>query len=193
MIDSDPLSPLREAVAACVEAGAAHAVIGAVARNAWATPRATTDIDLAIVVDRGSYQRLLEALARRGFRVKRTMSADSADLVPDLVLLELKGGVVERVDLLVAKTPFELEAVASAVETDIGTPCRVVTPEHLIIYKLIAGRPHDLLDAEEVARTRSAAGSPVDFGLIEHWVDVWDVKDRLVTLRRALTTAPGAA
>src|SRR5258706_16289201 len=42
----DPFALLGDAGAACDEAGIAYAVIGAVARNAWAPPRATADLDL---------------------------------------------------------------------------------------------------------------------------------------------------
>jgi len=41
---------LRATVAACETVQANYAVIGGVARNAWAPPRATTDLDLAVFV-----------------------------------------------------------------------------------------------------------------------------------------------
>ena len=87
--------------------------------------------------------------------------------------------------MLVAKTPFEREAVDHAVIHDIGKRCRVVRPEHLVVYKLIAGRPRDLADAEEVMRTRELAGETLGFGLIERWAREWGVEERLKRLRAA--------
>ncbi|MCW5892863.1 MAG: hypothetical protein KIT14_20310 [bacterium] len=175
----DPLALLRDAGAACAEAAIRHAVIGAVARNAWATPRATADLDLAAIVpDRAACDRLVAALAARGIAVRRT-AGDAADDVPDLLRLERPTGIVRRLDILPAKTPFEVEAVTLAVLADLGCSARVVTPEHLIVYKLIAGRPHDLEDIVEVIRTRELDGRPIDEGLVRRWATEWDIVERL--------------
>ncbi|MEO8604177.1 MAG: hypothetical protein ABI629_16495 [bacterium] len=82
-----PLGLLRQVVGACGEAGAAYAIIGGVARNAWAAPRATADLDLAVVVPPAIYAPLLARLEAAGLTVRRTITADSKELVPDLVLL----------------------------------------------------------------------------------------------------------
>jgi hypothetical protein len=67
---------------------------------------------------------------------------------------------------------------------DIGAHCSVVRPEHLIVYKLIAGRPRDVADAEDVARTCALGGAPLDWSLIERWAAEWGVEDRLERLRK---------
>ncbi len=178
----DPLDALRAAIDAATEAGASYAVIGALARNAWAPPRATTDFDLALVVDRGAYARLLSALAARGFSVKQTIAADPDDPIPDVVLLDNPLALVHRTDLLIAKTPFEFEAVLEAVSRDIGVTCRIVRPEHLVVYKLIAHRPRDLADVEDVLRTRELAGEPVDLDVVRRWAAEWGVDGQLDAL-----------
>lgn len=180
----DPLDALRRVIGACAEVGVAYAVIGAVARNAWAPPRATTDIDFAVSVEPEAYGPLVGALERRGLTVKRRISTDPDAAVPDILLLEAAAGVVRRVDLLIAKTPFEREAVAQAVPKDIGAHCSVVRPEHLIVYKLIAGRPRDVTDAEDVARTCELGGGALDWDLIKRWAVEWGVEDRLQRLRQ---------
>jgi hypothetical protein len=175
----DPLGALRAAIDAATEAGVSYAVIGALARNAWAPPRATTDVDLALMVDPAGYARLLSALAARGFSVKRTIVADPGDPIPDVVLLDNPRALVHRTDLLIAKTPFEFEAVVEAVSHDIGVTCRIVRPEHLVVYKLIAHRPRDLADAEDVIRTRELAGAPVDLDVVRRWAVEWGVEGQL--------------
>ena len=129
----DPLDVLRRVVDACAEVGVECAVIGAVARNAWAPPRATTDIDFAISVGAEGYGALVVALDQRGLAVKRTISSEPDAAVPDILLVEAASGIVRRIDLLIAKTPFEREAIAQAVPKDIGAQCRVVRPDHLIV------------------------------------------------------------
>ncbi|MFN2378375.1 MAG: hypothetical protein ABR538_17735 [Candidatus Binatia bacterium] len=177
---------LTATVSACDAVNAPYAVIGGVARNAWAPPRATTDLDLAIFVTPQVYDSLIRELASLGFQPQSSASAEADDALPDVVLLRRPTGIVRRLDLLVAKTPFEREAIEQAIVVDIGIPCRVVRPEHLIVYKLIAGRPRDLGDAEDVARTRQAAGAPVDFSVVRRWAREWTVEDRLDRLVSAL-------
>jgi hypothetical protein len=65
----------------------------------------------------------------------------------------------------------------------------VVTPEDLIVYKLIAGRPRDFADAEEIARARRVAGTALDWSYVENWCIAWGIEDRLATLRRLLDPA----
>jgi predicted nucleotidyltransferase len=178
----DPLDLLRRVVESCETAGVSYAVIGAVARNAWAPPRATTDVDVAVAVAADTYQPLLAELAKRDVSLKRTVASDAAATVPDIALLEGPPGPVRRADLLIAKTDFEREAIDRAVTHVIGLPCRVVRPEHLIVYKLIAGRPRDFSDAGEVMRTRSLADERIDLDLIRHWANEWGVTDRLQRL-----------
>jgi hypothetical protein len=178
------LGALRAVVEAAAEAGTPYAVIGAVARNAWAPPRATTDLDCAVSVDAPGYGTLLAALGRRGFSVRRTVVADPSDPIPDVVLLDNPGMLVRRTDLLIAKTPFERDAVAQAVACDIGVSCRVVRPEHLVVYKLIAHRPRDLADAEEVIRTRALAREPIDVDVVRRWAAEWGVGDAFDDLLR---------
>jgi len=181
------IDALRVVVEACEAASADYAVIGGVARNAWAPPRATTDLDLAIFVTAPIYASLLRELAASGFQPDQTVTTAPEDALPDVVLLRRGSGTVRRLDLLLAKSDFEKEAVAHAVIVDIGIPCRVVRPEHLIVYKLIAGRPRDLGDAEDVARIQELAGNHLDLALVRKWSREWEVEERLERLLACLS------
>lgn len=181
-----PADALSEVVAACRSAEVDYAVIGAVARNAWAAPRATTDLDLAVAVTIQSYAKLVSALSGCGFHPDRSVTAEGDDPLPDVVLLRRATGTVRRLDLLIAKSEFEEEAIRQARTLDLGVSCRVVRPEHLIVYKLIASRPRDLADAQEVARTQELGGNPVDFALVRRWASEWKVEHRLDDLLRSL-------
>ncbi|HEV7731153.1 MAG TPA: hypothetical protein VGR62_03280 [Candidatus Binatia bacterium] len=183
MVD-DPFALLREAGAACREAGVAYAVIGAVARNAWASPRATADLDLAaLIANRAVCDRLVAGLSNRGVVVVQ-LAGGEGDEPPDLLRLEQPAGTVRRLDIVVAKTPFEREAVTTALPFHLGETHPVVGPEHLVVYKLIAGRPHDLEDAVEVIRTRALDGHPIDDGFVRRWAAEWEVLDRLEDVLR---------
>lgn len=179
MTDREALDLLEAVVAACERLELPYAVIGAVARNAWAPPRATSDLDLSVAVDTDRYEGLIAALEGLGLAVSQTVSAEEGSPVPDVVMCTRPTGTVRRLDLLIAKTPFEHDALANAVEHDLGVRCRVVRPEHLIVFKLIAGRPRDLADVDEVLRTRELAGAPVDVAVVRRWAREWGVEARL--------------
>lgn len=181
---------LREAADAAREAGVRFAVIGGCARNAYAEPRATKDVDLVAEVDPSGHERLGRALAARGFR-RASAVAHGPGPVPDAIFYRDDAG--RRIDVLFAHTEFEREALDGAGEASPydGVSVPVVSPEALIVYKLVAGRTQDIADVEAVARTFAAAGRSVDWAMVERWAVAWDVEPRLKAVRASLgTTSP---
>jgi hypothetical protein len=170
----------------CLETeGLTYAVIGALARNAWARPRASTDVDFAVALGAGGATRLRDALESRGFTFVREHTVEPADDLPDLLFLRAPDGV--RVDFLVAKTEFEEAALSRAHEARVGDRlCRVVSPEDLVVYKVVAGRTRDLADVEEVVQARIAAGEAFDWAHVEKWVADFGYEDRLARVRARL-------
>ena len=174
------------AIARAAGAGT-FAIIGAVARNAWAPPRATTDIDLAVSAAPSLLVALEQTLGSIGYRCVRRQQADPADSLPDVLVFRSQIAEPRQVDLLVAKTAFEAEVLKRAVMVEIGgTTLPVATPEDLVIYKLIADRPRDRDDIRAVARTQQRAGRPIDWDHVDRWVTYWGLADRLSALRQEL-------
>jgi hypothetical protein len=166
------------------------AVIGGCARNAYAPPRATRDVDVSVAADVVGWGRVVEALGRAGFARPRTVAAEPSDPVPDVALFrDAAGG---RIDVLIAKTDFERQALARrVVRLRIeNRTLPVVTPEDLVVFKLIAGRPRDLADAEEVARTLIEAGRRFDWRYVRRWCSRWKILERLELLRGSLRARP---
>jgi len=169
------------------EAGLAHAAIGGCARNAYAEPRATRDVDFVVQADPAGHARLVVALGRRGF-VRATVASTAEEAVPDFESFRDAAG--QRIDLLFAKTRFEESALLRARPAmpyrDVTLP--VVSAEDLVVYKLIAGRTQDWADLEVVVRTelvRVEHGGPdFDWSYVARWAAEWDIEDRLADLRR---------
>lgn len=178
---------LTEARSAIEEAGLAFAVIGGCARNAYAEPRATKDVDFVVEVDERRYPKLVDALARRGFACATTV-ADGTHAVPDLALYRDPEG--RRVDILFAHTELERAALARSEprEPYAGVVLAVVSPEDLLVYKLVADRPQDRADIAAVLATFAIAGRAIDWPYVERWCDVWDVRPRLDRLRAEAVT-----
>jgi len=175
-----------EVLAALAEAAGREpviALIGATARNAWAPPRATTDVDVAIAADSRVLEAVLRALRGLGYEPVRIHRADPEDDLADLVVCRAAAGTPRQVDLLVAKTPFEAEVLRRARPVEIaGVEIAVATPEDLIVYKSIADRPRDREDIEVIRRTQTRAGRALDRAYIERWARFWGISDRVAAL-----------
>ncbi|MDD9966833.1 MAG: hypothetical protein OXR73_11445 [Myxococcales bacterium] len=164
-------------------------LIGGCARNAYAAPRATRDVDLAVEVSEARYGELVAEMGHHGF-CESTVVNECDEPVPDVLLLNDGDG--GRVDLLFAKTDFEREALSRRVPLEGHSGgAYVATPEDLIVYKLIAGRPRDIADIHEVVSARERAGFVVDWAHVERWAREWDLLPRLQQLRTQLSKTPG--
>lgn len=136
-------------------------VIGGVARGAWASPRATQDIDVIVgTTDLGS---LIDAAPRAGLvsvpaEAAALASADMTRLrLPD----QLRGPV--RLDVIAAVHPYYERVIERArTLTVFGLEVRVACPEDVIVLKLLADRPQDRADVRAIID----ANDELDWGLL---------------------------
>ena len=79
--------------------------------------------------------------------------------------------------------------IARAERVAIG-PCDipVVSPEDLVVYRLLADRPRDREDVRAVLRTQARTARAFDWGHVERWAGFWQIGDRLDRLRASLPT-----
>lgn len=163
----------REVLSALDEAGLQGCVIGALAVHRWGEPRATSDADFSVLAPYGSEQPVVSALLDR-FEPRRPDAAAFA-LANRVLLLKTRDSV--EVDVALAAFPFEIEALQMASSWDIvpGVSLRTCPAEHLVVYKLVAGRPQDLVDVEGIVRRQ---GSRLDVDRIRRWGrEFADLKD----------------
>jgi hypothetical protein len=161
-----------------------YAIVGAVARNAWAPPRATTDLDVAIAAEPAAVAAAEGSLRELGYAPVRRHQVESDDALPDLIVFRSARSLPRQVDLLVAKTDFEAAVLARAVAVQVsGHRVLVASPEDLVVYKLLADRPRDREDAEAVILTQERAGRALDWSHVERWARYWEIEDRARALR----------
>ena len=134
-------------------------VIGAVAAARYRlTPRQTTDLDLLA----GSLSGVADALRAQGYSVHSVSEPDTGE--PYALFVRGPGVAV---DVLLAETDYQREAMARAVDG-------VITAEDVIVHKLLAWRPRDRDDIASIFAT----GTALDEQYIAAWADAWDVRER---------------
>jgi len=118
-------------------------------------PRATKDIDILLEASGDNLERAARALTRFG-APPQVVAAIRSMQDTDIVFM---GQPPLRVDFLrtidgVAPALLFAEAVDAEIA---GTRMKVISLDHLIANKRAAGRPQDLLDAEQLERIRARA------------------------------------
>jgi predicted nucleotidyltransferase len=166
--DKGLLAALRLANAILTGAGVPHALLGGVAANLYRKqPRATQDVDFAVRADRAATEKLLAAFEAAGWKPVTRWDKHEA--------IRLTAAGLPRVDLLLAGTPFEESALARAAQLSIdGIEMRIVRPEDLIVYKLLAGRPHDY----EAAGAILQAIDGIDEAYVVGWLEQFGLEQR---------------
>jgi hypothetical protein len=152
----------------------------------WGEPRATQDVDLTLLAPLGEEQLAIDLLLRR----YSGRDAHARDFALAHRVLRLT-----PIDVSLGALPFEAEVLDRASKWRLAPTIELVvcSPEDLLIYKLLAGRPRDLLDIEgvvrlqwrtlDVSRIRSCAR---DFGDLLDRTDILDpFEDALRKARRA--------
>jgi hypothetical protein len=152
---------------------------GALARNFYAPPRFTRDIDLLVLMSQVKIPGLVEDLRTAGTRRIRT---DESTGEEERVPLDLKGFLDDLrsqprlvrldcfgvpVELFAPWHPFDHEVLRSALRRDVGSHIvRVHRPEHLLVYKKVFDRSKDI---EDVKAILVANAGKLDLGEIRKW------------------------
>ncbi|MBN2192607.1 MAG: hypothetical protein JW751_07295 [Polyangiaceae bacterium] len=124
-------------------------IVGGVAYNFHATPRATKDIDVWVRPTTSNLGAFLEALTRFGF----DHGLDPESLARDARVLML-GRVPNRIDVLTRPAGVEWTSCWAhrvSAEYD-GEPVSFLSLPDLIVAKRAAARPQDLADVAKLER-----------------------------------------
>lgn len=158
-------SPVAEALAALTEAlhgiGTGWYLFGAQAALLYGSRRLTADIDVTVLLDGETTEELLARLTAHGFGLRVADVEQFVVLTRVLPLVHVRSGM--PVDVVLGGPGLDelfLDASLS-LELD-GQKVPVVRPEHLIVTKLLAGRPHDFEDARAVARATELDGQVIE-------------------------------
>ncbi|MHB8511616.1 MAG: nucleotidyltransferase [Actinomycetota bacterium] len=154
-----------------------HALCGGLAANLYRREvRATSDVDFAVIIDPRRVAEVVDALDAKGWK------ADEGWKRAEQLRVSHRG--FPRVDCIIATTDYEKAAVERAqVATIERNKVRVLTPEDLIVFKLVAGRPRDY---DAVAAIINDHLVDLDANYIKRWLRQFGIED---TWNRALQEA----
>lgn len=125
------------------------ALVGAVAVCLHGSVRPTDDIDL-LVLTTDSPARVLASLQAAGYEPRFADPVAFAENARVLLVRHAESEI--DVDIMFGLLPFEHDCVLQAmVKQAAFGRVKIATPEALCVMKLIAGRPHDLRDAAQLA------------------------------------------
>lgn len=131
-------------------------LFGAQAAILYGSTRVTEDIDITIALGSLAPRDVVAAFEKRGFRLRVRDSAGFVDRTKVLPVVHTKSAI--PVDVVFAGPGLEEEFMdrRKVIERrKLDLP--VVSPEDLVVLKILAGRPHDYEDLRAVLRGVGAA------------------------------------
>lgn len=137
------------------EQGLRWYLFGAQAAIVWGSPRFSADVDITAEIAPTVMDSFLQAMRRHGFDLAFT---DSDFLARTRVLPFIHRSTHMPLDVVLAGPGLEDDFLRRAIAVDVqGTRISVISPEDLIITKVLAGRPKDIEDIRSVIHERRAS------------------------------------
>jgi hypothetical protein len=128
--------------------------MGGIAVRAHGLPRPTFDVDFVVAVLRDRLAGLFAAIESLGYTVPEQYRGGWIDSVGGMPLFKVRLFLDGRgidADIFLAENEFQTSAISRRIPEEVeGKPVRLITAEDLILFKLLAGRPRDLLDIKDI-------------------------------------------
>jgi predicted nucleotidyltransferase len=159
--------------------GTSYAIMGGIAVRAYGIPRATYDVDFTAALDPITLAKFFSGASALGYSVPDPYLQGWLDEVGGMRLVKVRlylGGRGIDVDIFLAETPFQQEILRRRRRVQLnGLESWLVSPEDLILLKLLANRPRDIADVGDVIFMQGQ----LDLSYIQHWASQLNLTDRL--------------
>lgn len=179
------VEPLRDLILVFDDLKIPHALMGGMAVSVHGIPRPTHDLDFTIALARERLPELYSHVAERGYSVPDQYESGWVDQVAEMPLIRVRqwlSGKVIDIDIFLAESEFQRSLISRRIRCEVeGTMASVVTAEDLILLKLIASRPRDIGDIQDILMVQGQ----LDEEYLRFWAKQLGVGDRLEqTLRQ---------
>ncbi|HET8799436.1 MAG TPA: nucleotidyl transferase AbiEii/AbiGii toxin family protein [Thermoanaerobaculia bacterium] len=146
---------LRELAAVMAERRLRWYLFGAQAAILWGSPRLSADADVTAQIEPAGIDGFIETMRRHGFDL---LFGDPELVERTRVLPFVHRGTRMPVDVVLGGPGLEEDFLQRAVPVNVhGTQIPVISPEDLIVTKILAGRPKDIEDVRNVIHARKPA------------------------------------
>lgn len=180
------MDKLDEVLRACLSIfdrlAVSYVIMGGLAVRLLGIPRPTFDVDLTVTIARERLPELYHQLEEAGFDVPEAYHGGLVDEVAGMPLVKFKlyvGGRGIDADIFLAETRFQQEMMRRRRHEELwGMSVSLVTPEDLVLLKLLANRPRDLGDIDDL---RAVQGD-LDETYMRKWAGELGIADRLEKL-----------
>lgn len=158
-----------------------YAIMGGLAVRALAIPRPTNDVDLTIRCDADQLPMLLRSWESEHIQVPEIYLKGWLDRVAGMPLVKLKTQIdVDHfvdLDVFICESEFQRSLLKRRIraQVDDEKSLWIVSPEDLILLKLLANRPRDLVDVADVLFVQGQ----LDEAYMHHWATILSITDRL--------------
>jgi hypothetical protein len=156
-----------------------YALMGGLATRIYGIPRATFDVDFTVAIKRDRLAEFYDHVAESGYTVPEPYLAGWIDEVAKMALVKVRLYLRDRtvdVDMFLAESDYQDQVLLrrrreSAEDIDAW----FVSPEDLILLKLIANRERDILDIRDVLLVQGQ----LDTAYMRKWAAELGVVERL--------------
>ncbi len=156
-----------------------YAIMGGLAVRVHGIPRPTHDVDITIAIDRSQLPELYDAVRALGYTVPDAYTTGWVDQVAGMPVVKFRlylAGHGIDIDVFLAESRFQEELLSRRQPIQIeATPAWIVSPEDLILLKLLANRPRDIADIGDILFTQGQ----LDESYMRHWGEQIGVLERL--------------
>lgn len=131
-----------------------YAVMGGIAVRVYGIPRATYDVDFTAAISRARLTEVLGRVTALGYTVPEVYASGWVDHVAGMPIVKfrlfLEGNGVD-IDIFLAESPYQKTLLARRRQAQFDElQVSLVSPEDLVLLKLLANRPRDLADVADV-------------------------------------------
>lgn len=176
---TDLTEALFDIVDVLEELHAAYAIMGGIAVRVHGIPRPTHDVDFTMAVPRTTLPSFFQKAIAKGFTVPEAYESGCVDQVAGMPLVKLRMYLESHgvdVDMFLAESEFQQSLLTRRQTQDYaGRAICFVTPEDLILLKLIANRPRDLIDVGDILFVQGR----LDESYMRKWADELGVRQQL--------------
>ncbi len=157
-----------------------YAVMGGLAVRVHALPRPTQDVDLTIALARAALPDWYQQLEQVGITIPEQYRSGWIDQIAEMPLIKLKIYLEPShgidLDVFLAESEFQRSLIARRQPVVLDDrSIDIVSPEDLLLLKLIANRPRDLLDVADILFIQGQ----LDQSYLDHWAAQLGVTERL--------------